>query len=80
MIEVTSIEGLLRLADRHSRMVLHADDDGRHAFLVEEEGTLYRYRPKALAGDEPDSPPESNAGHAGDPHATAVAWKDVRDA
>lgn len=46
-VDVTSIESLLRLADRYGRMVLHAAEDDQW-FFVEDDGTLYRYRATRL--------------------------------
>lgn len=48
VVDVMAMESLLRLADRHGRMVLHTVEDAFHTFLVEDEGAVYRYRPRAL--------------------------------
>ncbi len=43
-IEVDSIESLVHLAERYDRAILHlVDGDVVHHYLVEEEGSVYRY-------------------------------------
>jgi signal peptidase I len=43
-VEVESIEALVHLAERYDRAILHLIDDGMvHHYMVEEEGTVYRY-------------------------------------
>ncbi len=43
-VEVESIEALVHLAERYDRAILHLIDGGLvHHYLVEEEGTIYRY-------------------------------------
>lgn len=43
-IEVESIESLVHLAERYDRAILHlVDGDVVHHYLVEEEGSVYRY-------------------------------------
>lgn len=43
-VEVESIEALVHLAERYDRAILHVIDGGVvHHYLVEEEGSIYRY-------------------------------------
>ena len=43
-VEVESIEALVHLAERYDRAILHVIDGGIvHHYLVEEEGSIYRY-------------------------------------
>jgi len=42
-IDVTSIGALAQLAERSERLILHHHRDGVDTYLVEDEGTLYRY-------------------------------------
>ncbi len=43
-VEVESIEALVHLAERYDRAILHLVDGGLvHHYIVEEEGTIYRY-------------------------------------
>ena len=44
ILDVTTMEGLVRLAERYERMILHEVFDGAHSYLVEEDGSVYRYR------------------------------------
>jgi hypothetical protein len=43
-IDVTSIGALAQLAERSERLILHHQDEGVDTYLVDDEGTLYRYR------------------------------------
>jgi signal peptidase I len=43
-VDVTSIDALVRLAERRERVILHHQGDGRDSYLVDDEGILYRYR------------------------------------
>jgi signal peptidase I len=54
VLDVTTIEGLVRLAERYERMILHEVFGGTHSFLVEDDGVVYRYRP-GTPGAEPRS-------------------------
>jgi signal peptidase I len=48
-IDVTSIQALAQLAERSERLILHHQCDGADTYLVDDEGTLYRYQPVAPA-------------------------------
>jgi signal peptidase I len=43
-IDVTSIGALAQLAERSERLILHHQHDGADTYLVDDEGTLYRYQ------------------------------------
>ena len=43
-IDVTSINALAQLAERSERLILHEQRDGADTYLVDDEGTLYRYQ------------------------------------
>ena len=43
-IDVTSIQALAQLAERSERLILHHQRDGADTYLVDDEGTLYRYQ------------------------------------
>jgi signal peptidase I len=43
-IDVTSIGALAQLAERSERLILHNQRDGVDTYLVDDEGTLYRYQ------------------------------------
>jgi signal peptidase I len=43
-IDVTSINALAQLAERSERLILHEQRDGSDTYLVDDEGTLYRYQ------------------------------------
>jgi hypothetical protein len=43
-IDVTSISALAQLAERSERLILHHQRDGADTYLVDDEGTLYRYQ------------------------------------
>jgi signal peptidase I len=52
-IDVASIEALVQLAERSERLILHHVDDGADTYLVDDEGTLYRYRSGPAVVDQP---------------------------
>jgi signal peptidase I len=75
VVDMATIEGLVRLAERSDRMILHEEHEGAHLYLLEDEGVLYRYRagevepeplgwngPAPALGDEP-SPAERVRGY-----------------
>ena len=41
---MTSIHALAQLAERSERLILHDQRDGADTYLVDDEGTLYRYQ------------------------------------
>jgi signal peptidase I len=58
-IDVTSIEALAQLAERSERLILHHCRDAADTYLVDDEGTLYRYvvrRPERHLSAAPEVP------------------------
>ena len=54
-VMMASFEDLVRVADRHTRMILHAREGDRHVYLVEDEGIAYRYE----ARGRPETPTQA---------------------
>ncbi len=46
-IDVTNIKALVQLAECSERLILHHHDESADTYLVEDEGTVYRYRAQA---------------------------------
>ena len=42
--DVADMEALVRLAERYERLVLHSEDGDDHTFVVDDAGSIYRYR------------------------------------
>jgi signal peptidase I len=57
VVDMATIAGLVRLAERSDRMILHEEHEGAHVYLLENEGVLYRYR----AGESDSEPLGWNA-------------------
>ena len=58
VVEVTSMETLVRLAERYDRMILHEESDDGHSYRLADDGVLYVYLvgdADAPAGVEDDS-------------------------
>ena len=51
--ELADIESLVRLAQHHDRMILHVVDGDEHVYVVEEAGSVYRYRTRFRPADPP---------------------------
>jgi signal peptidase I len=51
LVEVPDIASLARLADRQGLLILHWSRDGRHTFVVEDEGTTFLCRRPSTAPD-----------------------------
>jgi signal peptidase I len=51
---VATMEALVRIAERYDRLVLHEEHGGRHSFLVDDAGLVYRYD----VGSTPDATAE----------------------
>jgi signal peptidase len=49
--DVETMDGLVRLAQRYERMILHERDGAAHAYLVEDDGVVYRYRTGPVPGE-----------------------------
>lgn len=43
VVDVSGIEDLVRLAAHHGRMILHVAEAGGHAYVLEQDGTAFRY-------------------------------------
>jgi signal peptidase I len=46
VVDVMSIEALAQVAERCERVILHHHRIGAESYLVDDEGTLYRYQPR----------------------------------
>lgn len=53
MVQIKSIESLVRLAELYERMILHDEGPKGHSYFVEEDGVVYCYR----TAPEKSSPP-----------------------
>jgi signal peptidase I len=49
IVDVMSIDALAQIAERCERVILHHHRIGAESYLVDDEGTLYRYQPRAAA-------------------------------
>jgi signal peptidase I len=56
-IDVTSITALVALAERSERLILHHQRDDGDTYLVDDEGTLYRYQTRPTDSQQPPAPP-----------------------
>jgi signal peptidase I len=63
-IDVTTIDALAQLAERSERLILHHQRDGVDTYLVDDEGTLYRYQTRAVA-EQPAVPAEPSTAIGG---------------
>ena len=43
VVAVTSMEALVRLAERYDRAILHEESTGVHTYFVEDAGVVYRF-------------------------------------
>jgi hypothetical protein len=50
VVDVMSIDALAQVAERCERVILHHHRIGAESYLVDDEGTLYRYQPRATVG------------------------------
>ncbi len=66
---MTSIDALAQLAERSDRLILHHHRDDADTYLVDDEGTLYRYRISLASREHPAPGDATNriAGSAGAP-------------
>jgi signal peptidase len=53
VVDMATMEGLVRLAERGNRLILHEEHEGVHLYLLEDEGVLYRF---SVGGVEPEPP------------------------
>lgn len=56
VVDVTEFATLAKLAERYGLLVLHWSRSGVETFVVQDEGTTYRYRPSREAPLEPTGP------------------------
>jgi hypothetical protein len=47
VIDVTSIDALAQIAERSERVILHHHRIGAESYLVDDDGTLFRYQPRS---------------------------------
>jgi len=59
-IDVTSIDALVQLAERSERLILHHQRDDADTYLVDDEGTLYRYQTRPTGHDHRPTPSAPN--------------------
>ncbi|MGH2890388.1 MAG: hypothetical protein ACRDNJ_12255, partial [Solirubrobacteraceae bacterium] len=58
-VDVTSIGALVRLAESSGQLILHSHDDDADVYLVNDQGSVYRYRaklPKVIWGEWTEAP------------------------
>lgn len=63
-VDVTSIEALVRLAESSGQLILHSHDDEADVYLVNDNGSVYRYRaklPKVIWGEWTEAPADQLA-------------------
>jgi signal peptidase I len=53
VIDVTSIDALAQIAERSERVILHHHRIGAESYLVDDDGTLYRYQPRTYLHEVP---------------------------
>ena len=58
-VRVASMDGLVKLADRYERMILHANSGGTHRYSVEESGVHYFYEVAASKPRPASAAPEA---------------------
>jgi signal peptidase I len=69
---VSTMEALVRIAERYDRLVLHEEHWGGHSFLVDDAGVVYRYD----VGAPPDATTEIRFDEARHLHAGRVSTAD----
>lgn len=52
-VTMASFEDLVRVSDRHARMILHAQEGYRHIYLVEDDGVAYRFEAHGRVESDP---------------------------
>lgn len=68
-VVLATFEDLVRVAERHARMILHARDGQSHVYLVEDDGVAYRYEiagPGTATGWDGPAGPDGDGGSRGD--------------
>ncbi len=64
VIEVTSIEALVKLAENSGQLVLHQHNGGGDSYLVNDGATAYRYIPRSSNGAAAQPPARAGQGAA----------------
>lgn len=59
MVQIKSIESLVRLAELYERMILHDEGPDGHSYFVEEDGVVYCYRTANKRSTPPGQPSKS---------------------
>jgi signal peptidase I len=79
-VEVESIEALVHLAERYDRAILHVLGEGVHHYMVEEDGSLYRYVAfdGVLVGQQAAAGPAQPAGEPGQAAGNGAAGQQGR--
>jgi glucose-6-phosphate 1-dehydrogenase len=69
--DLADMEALVRLAKRYERLILHSEKGDEHTFVVDDAGSIYRYRARETIrqswrqrGEAPASVPQQRD----DPH------------
>jgi signal peptidase len=55
--DLADIGSLVRLAEQHERMIFHFSHGDEHSYVVDDGGSLFRYRTSVPAGQSPPLPP-----------------------
>jgi hypothetical protein len=58
VVDVPSMESLAKVAEKYERFILHIRDESGDGFCVEDDATLYRYRPGSGTDLGGSLPPE----------------------
>jgi hypothetical protein len=51
VVDVMTIDALAQIAIRGDRVILHHHRIGAESYLVDDDGTLFRYQPRTYAPD-----------------------------
>jgi len=82
--DVADIAGLARLAEQHDRVILHLVERGEHSYLVEDGGSVFRYRASAAPPRlpplpvAPPGPDEPDEGEPAEPALVAGGYPAAR--
>jgi len=69
--DLADIDSLVRLAEQHERMIFHFSEGGEHSYVVEDGGSVFRYRTKPAPVHLPPPPPLPPPLRADDPATPA---------
>ena len=59
MTELADIRSLVRVAEQHERLIFHLVEGDEHSYLVEDAGSVFRYRTKSVPARLPSPQPLS---------------------